>query len=75
LISRAELPQPPEDESSEQPTSQPEFRGRGRENRVIASELDKILRGRSIGWVLGTSICFEGLTLSLAAWIFCRRDY
>jgi hypothetical protein len=32
-------------------------------------------RGRSAWWVVGTSLLFEAFVLSLAAWIFCRRDY
>ncbi len=30
---------------------------------------------RSLWWILGTSLAFEFVSLSLAAWIFCRRDY
>jgi len=30
---------------------------------------------RSLFWVIGTSMIFEGVMLSLAAWIFCRRDF
>jgi len=33
------------------------------------------VRHRSLGWVLGTSLLFEGVVVALAAWIFCRRDY
>jgi ABC-type transport system involved in multi-copper enzyme maturation permease subunit len=31
--------------------------------------------GRNVAWVVGTSLVFEALVLSLAAWVFCRRDY
>jgi hypothetical protein len=30
---------------------------------------------RTATWTLGTSIGFEAVVLSLAAWLFCRRDY
>jgi len=30
---------------------------------------------RSLFWVVGTSLIFEGVMLSLAAFIFCRRDF
>ncbi|MBC8108403.1 MAG: ABC transporter permease [Anaerolineae bacterium] len=30
---------------------------------------------RSLFWVIGTSLIFEGVMLSLAALIFCRRDF
>ena len=32
-------------------------------------------RDRPVWWVIGTSLIFEALVLTLAAWIFCRRDY
>jgi len=38
-------------------------------------EFIDILRGRSIAWVLGTSLGFEAFVLFWAAFIFCRRDY
>ncbi len=47
--------------------------------RIDDSELQRRVieeqRGRSIFWVLGTSLIFEFFILSLAAWIFCRRDF
>jgi hypothetical protein len=76
LIARADLPQTSEDEDSPDPSPpRPGFRERGREDRVVAGEVDQALRGRSIGWILGTSCAFEAVILTLAAWIFCRRDY
>ncbi len=39
--------------------------------RRIKAELD----GRSLAWVLGTSLAFEGVVLAIAAWVFCRRDF
>jgi ABC-type transport system involved in multi-copper enzyme maturation permease subunit len=44
-------------------------------NPVPVAELQKEIRSRSIGWIVGTSVGFEGVVLALAAWIFCRRDY
>jgi ABC-type transport system involved in multi-copper enzyme maturation permease subunit len=75
LIARADLPQPSDEDAPDQTADRPAFRGRGREDRVVTSELDQILRQRSISWVLGTSCAFEAAILVLAAWIFCRRDY
>jgi hypothetical protein len=40
-----------------------------------AERMDRILRGRSTLWVLGTSLGFEAALLLLAGWIFRRRDY
>jgi hypothetical protein len=33
------------------------------------------LRSRSLWYVIGTSLLFELVLLSVAAWIFCRRDF
>ena len=35
----------------------------------------KMMRERSNGWVIGTSVVFEAVVLTLGAWIFCRRDF
>lgn len=40
-------------------------------NTAIAGEF----RGRSLGWILGTSAAFEAFILAIGAWIFCRRDF
>lgn len=37
--------------------------------------VDEAIRRNSVGYVLGTSLAFEAVMLSLAAWIFCRRDF
>ena len=41
----------------------------------VQKELVETIHGRSIAWIVGTSLGFELVILSLAAWIFCRRDY
>jgi hypothetical protein len=33
------------------------------------------IRGRSLFWIIGTSLTFEAVVLLLAGWVFCRRDY
>jgi ABC-type transport system involved in multi-copper enzyme maturation permease subunit len=38
-------------------------------------EFQNKLRDRSIAWIVGTSLLFEAVVLSLAAWIFHRRDF
>ena len=62
LVEVAKLPQEP---------------GGPKMNRMHAAqkEVIDILRGRSIAWVLGTSLGFEAIVLFFAAFIFCRRDY
>lgn len=32
-------------------------------------------RSRSLWWIIGTSLSFEGVLVGLAAWIFIRRDF
>ncbi len=32
-------------------------------------------QGRSVAWVLGTSLAFEAVIVAWAAWRFCRRDF
>jgi ABC-type transport system involved in multi-copper enzyme maturation permease subunit len=44
-------------------------------NPVPVAALQAELSHRTIGWIIGTSVAFEGVVLVLGAWIFCRRDY
>ena len=41
----------------------------------IEADREAILQARPVSWVIGTSIVFEAVIVSIAAWIFCRRDY
>jgi hypothetical protein len=45
------------------------------DNPVPIEKLHAEMNGRSVDWIVGTSVGFEGVVLALAAWIFCRRDY
>ncbi|MBL8762291.1 MAG: ABC transporter permease [Phycisphaerae bacterium] len=38
-------------------------------------ETERQLRSRSVTWIVGTSLAFEGVVLFLTCWIFSRRDY
>ena len=38
-------------------------------------QMQRLLHGRSIVWILGSSMGFEVVVLALAAWQFSRRDY
>ena len=38
-------------------------------------DIQDMVHGRSMAWILGSSIAFECLMLALAARTFCRRDY
>ena len=39
------------------------------------NQISQVVHGRSLAWILGSSLAFEGLILALASWRFCRRDY
>ena len=41
----------------------------------VGQELNETIRGRSVVWIVGTSLGFELVVLSFAALIFCRRDF
>jgi ABC-type transport system involved in multi-copper enzyme maturation permease subunit len=62
LIKTAKLPRSP---------------GGAQQKRMFAAQQETfdVLRGRSIAWVVGTSLGFEAVVLAFAALIFCRRDY
>jgi predicted RNase H-like nuclease (RuvC/YqgF family) len=45
------------------------------QQQAAAKELQIEYESRSVKWAIGTSLLFEAIVLSLAAWIFCRRDY
>lgn len=40
-----------------------------------AQMAEQVLRSRSVGWIVGTSLAFEGVVLVLACWVFARRDF
>jgi hypothetical protein len=64
LIDQAELPKPPDDPDDNR-----------RPQQRIGRKVEETLRGRSVSWIVGTSLLFELVVLSMAAWVFCRRDY
>ena len=39
------------------------------------NQMLRIVRERSIAWSIGSSLIFEAVVVSIAAWLFCRRDY
>ncbi len=73
LIELAELPDTQQDDESEK-DFQKVF-GNGVNQQQVAHDLERTMRSRSVGWVMGTSLAFEGLVLALASWIFWRRDF
>lgn len=69
-VSAADLPAP----ESEQPSVRPELREDLRSGSDIMMEKAEELE-RPVWWVIGTSLLFEFVLLSIAGWKFCRRDY
>jgi len=56
----------------------PEQPPRGERERAIfesQQEIVQALQQRSPWWIVGTSLGFELVVLTLAAWVFCRRDF
>jgi ABC-type transport system involved in multi-copper enzyme maturation permease subunit len=47
----------------------------GPPDRGMPRDPDQGAERHSVAYVLGTSLLFEGIILSLAAWLFCRRDF
>jgi hypothetical protein len=48
---------------------------RNRDDDEMAAKSVEFSRRHSATWIIGTSLLFEAVVLTLAAWIFCRRDY
>ena len=40
-----------------------------------AEGAEAALRSRSVWWIIGTSLVFEGVVLGVCCWIFARRDF
>jgi hypothetical protein len=38
-------------------------------------KIERMLHGRGILWILGSSLAFEAVVLALASWRFCRQDF
>lgn len=66
------LPEPPEAQRSPFAEAEKDIRV---PERDIQKEIQRVLRGRSVGWVAGTSLVFECVILIFAGWVFCRRDF
>ncbi len=45
------------------------------DQRAAEDKLIENLRGRSVSWIIGTSVIFECVLLLLACWRFSRRDF
>ena len=76
LFSDAELGEAADREKREaESAGEGEFGELMRSATAAKIERKQIARHRSLGWIVGTSLLFEAAVLSLAAWIFYRRDF
>ncbi|MEL6740732.1 MAG: ABC transporter permease [Planctomycetota bacterium] len=74
LIDLSELPQPDEDAPVDLELTQ------ANQDIVVDDEelsfaVQERLRSRSVWWIVGTSLIFEGVILAIAGLIFARRDF
>jgi len=65
----------PEDDQHQLPFLTFKMRAAGVRVTEVLERFESVQRSRTLPWVLGTSLIFEGVVLALAAWIFCRRDF
>jgi len=45
------------------------------DQRQLTQRIEKVIKSRSVAWVIGTSIGFELVVLGIASWVFARRDF
>ncbi len=75
LLSAAELQSPDADSRDAEQEPRMLMFGRTTDDDFAKAKAQDVLRKRSLKWVLGTSLLFELAVVSLAGWVFCRRDY
>jgi ABC-type transport system involved in multi-copper enzyme maturation permease subunit len=67
-----------EQEADDEEQARPDNRGLFHNRQLMRranQETNRQLAARSTAYILGTSLAFEAVLVSLAAWIFCRRDF
>jgi ABC-type transport system involved in multi-copper enzyme maturation permease subunit len=76
LGERMHMRHDPRDDEEEDPSNDQRsfFRNRVLMHRA-AIDTSQMLAARSESYILGTSLAFEAAVVSLAAWLFCRRDF
>lgn len=78
LIASANLPEGPQDEESQRgmmPFMSSDMYTAGVRAEEVFTRIEQMYRGRSVTWVIGTSLGFEVVILAIAATIFYRRDF
>lgn len=43
--------------------------------RKLEKRVEAVMHGRSVSWVIGTSLAFEAVMVGIGALMFCRRDF
>ena len=43
--------------------------------RQLGAAIAEEMEGRSVSWIVGTSLAFEAVLLAFGAWWFHRRDF
>ena len=75
LIERADLPDTNSDNKNNLPPITSKMAVVGVRSTDVIKRIEDIYLNRSVAWIIGTSLIFEAFILSIACWIFCRRDY
>ena len=53
----------------------PGFGNSRAKTNVVVAAIEADQRSRGVGWILGTSVVFEIVTLGVGCWLFARRDF
>lgn len=74
-------PPPPEPPDNAAPATDPSEPPAARRVNVqpddpaVVERMQKEITARTAAWIIGSSLAFEAAVLSIAAWLFCRRDF
>lgn len=74
LIERADLPDI-EEKRPDMPFINAKMIAVGVRTTDVVKRIEDLYLDRTVTWILGTSLIFEAFVLSIACWVFCRRDY
>jgi len=47
----------------------------GQPDKNVVGRVEAANRSRTVAWIIGTSLAFEGMILAIGAWVFCRREF
>ena len=75
LIERADLPDTNSDNKNNLTSITSKMAVVGVRKTDVVKRIEDFYLNRSVTWIIGTSLIFEAFILSIACWVFCRRDY